>query len=198
MIKAVILDLNGVFIKSPKLSERFAADFGVAPENFLPVLKEIMAKVRKPNAGDAYSYWKPHLDEWGVNLSKDKFFDYWFSAEKEVPEMIALARKLKSKGIMVIILSNNFVERAAYYDKNFPSLKEIADKIYYSWQTGFVKPDIRAYEKVLSDNDLRGEECMYFDDSKENIEAAEKSGIRAYIFEGAESVRNILKANFLF
>ena len=193
MFKAVIFDLNGVFIKSPKLSDRFRDDFGVVQEKFLPALREIMAKVRRPKAGDAYSYWKPYLDEWGVNLSEDEFYDYWFGAEKEAPEMTALARRLKGEGVKVIILSNNFVERAAYYDKNFPFLKEIADKIYYSWQTGFVKSDIRAWEKVLSDNGLRGEDCLYFDDSEENIEAAEKTGMRAYVFDGAEGVKKILE-----
>ncbi len=188
MYKAIIFDLNGVFIQSPKLSDRFLEQFGVAPEEFLPALKEVMAMARKPNAGDSFPYWEQYLNKWGVNLSEKEFFDFWFSAEKEVPEMINLAKELKNKGIKIFILSNNFSERANFYDKTFPFLKQIADKIYYSWQTGFVKPNAEAYKLILSENNLNPEECAYFDDSEENIKIAGSLGIKALIFKGAEKL----------
>jgi HAD superfamily hydrolase (TIGR01509 family) len=193
MIKAIIFDLNGVFIQSPKLSERFWDKFGIAPEKFLPALKEIMVRVRMPKAGNIFIYWKPYFNKWNVKLSEEEFFDFWFSAEKEIPEMTILARELKSRGVKIFILSNNFVERANYYYKNFTFLKEVADKIYYSWQTGFVKPNIEAYKLILSENNLKPEECIYFDDSEENIKTASSLGIKSFIFENAESTRKLLK-----
>ncbi|TRZ64491.1 MAG: HAD family hydrolase [Spirochaetia bacterium] len=193
MPKAIIFDLNGVFIQSPKLSDRFLDQFGVAPEEFLPVLKEIMAKAGMPNASDSFSYWKPYLDKWNVGLSENEFFDFWFNAEKEVPEMIELAKELKNKGIKIFILSNNFSERADFYDKTFFFLKQIADKIYYSWQTGFVKPNTEAYKLILSENNLKPEECAYFDDSEKNIKVANGLGIKSFIFKGAEEIRKVLE-----
>jgi|SRR3989344_815383 len=192
MIKAVIFDLIGVFIESPKLSDRFQERFGVARDDFLPVLKEIMARVRLPDAGNTFSYWRPYLQKWGVNLSEEDFFDFWFSAEKEAPEMTALAGEFKRKGLKIFILSNNFMERAAYYDKNFPFLKEVCDGVYYSWQTGLVKPNLEAYKMILYDNNLKPEECVYFDDSEENIKVASSLGIGSFLFEGAEKARAIL------
>lgn len=192
MTKAVIFDLNGVFIQSPKLSERFRDKFGVAPEDFLPALKEIMVKARLPNAGDSFSFWRPYLNKWGVALSKEEFFNFWFSAEKEASEMTALARELKNRGLKIFILSNNFMERAVYYDKNFPFLKEISEKIYYSWQTGFVKPNSEAYKLILSENNLKSEECIYFDYSEENIKTAVELGIKSFIFENAEVTRKLI------
>jgi phosphoserine phosphatase len=110
MIKAIIFDLNGIFIQSPKLSDRFHDKFGVSIEEFLPVLKEIMAIVRKPNAGHAFNYWKSYLERWGVNLTKEQFFDFWFSAEKENTELVKTAKQIKKKGIKIFILSNNFLQ----------------------------------------------------------------------------------------
>lgn len=191
MIKAVIFDLNGIFIQSPRLSDRFREKFGIPTEEFLPVLKEIMAKVRKPGAGPSFVYWKPYLEKWGINLTREKFFDFWFGAEKAIPELIEMARQMKAKGFKLFILSDNFMERAAYYGKNFPFLN-IFDKVYYSWQTGFVKPDPEAFKNLLSENNLKPEECIYFDDSAENIEAADSLGIKAFLFEGTERVKSML------
>ena len=194
MIKAVIFDLNGVFIQSPKLSDRFREDYGVPTEEFIPALKEIMDKIRRPDAKGAYSYWKPYLEKWKVEMSKEQFYDYWFTAEKEVPELIDIAKKIKEQDKKVIILSNNFVERADYYKENFPFL-DIFDKVYYSWQTGFVKPDPEAYKLLLEENELKPEESLYFDDSENNVKVAKDLGIKAYQYKGPEDLKEVLKKN---
>lgn len=188
MTKAIIFDLNGVFIQSPRLSKRFEKDFGVSTDQFLLALKEIMNIVRKPNADDTYSYWEPYLKKWNVGLNQEGFYNYWFSAEKEVPELIEYARELQQKGIKIIILSNNFKERAGYYEKAFSFLKEF-DGLYYSWQTGYVKPDRKAYEEILEKDNLKPEECVYFDDSEKNIEVAQSIGINSYLFVNLEDTK---------
>ena len=198
MIKAIIFDLNGVFILSPYLSDRFEEKFGVYAKEFLPALKEIMAKVRKPNAGGAFNYWRPYLEKWGVDLTKEEFFDFLFCGGKEDSKMVELVKKIKKKNVKLFILSNNFKERADYYKQKFPFLEEIFDKIYYSWQTGFVKPNPEAYKKVLSDNDLQPKECLYFDDSKENIKASNALGISSFLFEGSDQAEKILKRRQVF
>ncbi|MES2087543.1 MAG: hypothetical protein V4467_00970 [Patescibacteria group bacterium] len=77
MLKAVIFDLNGILIQSPKLSERFEKDFGIPVATFLPKLSENMEKTRQPEAGGSFQYWKPVLQEWKINLSEQEFWDYW-------------------------------------------------------------------------------------------------------------------------
>lgn len=190
--KAVIFDLNGVFIISPKLSDRFLEDHGVSNEEFLPVLKEIMNKIRMPNAEGVYSYWKPHLKKWNVKLTEREFLDYWFNAEKENPAMLNLARELKKQNVLLFVLSNNFRERAEYYTQKFLFLNELFEKVYYSWQTGFIKPDVRAYELILKENDLKPESCVYFDDSETNVEAANNLRIKSHLFISAGDVKEKL------
>ena len=191
MLKAAIFDLNGIFITIPRLSDRFASDFKIPEEVFMPVLKEIMAKVRRPNADKAFSYWQPALAEWGIQFTEEEFWNYWFGAEKESTEMIKLAGHLKEKGLKVLILSNNFKERAGFYG-HYPFLNKVVDKIYYSWQTGYVKPDPRAWQHLLEDNDLKPEECVYFDDQDVNLEAARSLGIPAHLFVDVNLTKEIL------
>ncbi|MEK7088671.1 MAG: HAD-IA family hydrolase [Patescibacteria group bacterium] len=196
MIKAIIFDLNGIFIKSRKLGNRFEKDFNVPPSVFLPKLFEIMGKIRKPNAGSAFSYWEPCLKEWNINFTEKEFWDYWFKAEIPSEKMIIFAKKLKEKGKKVIILSNNFKERALYYD-HYPWVHNVVDKVYFSWQTGFIKPDIRAWELVLSENNLKVNECIYFDDKEENLEAAESIGIKSFLFTTEAELEEIVNKYLL-
>lgn len=192
MKKAIIFDLNGVFIVSPKLSDRFHDTFGIEPERFLPALSDVMSHVRMPGAESMYSYWQQYFKEWGVEVTEQEFTDFWFSAEKENTEMVALARELKGRGLRLFILSNNLRERSAYYDTHFLFLKELFEKQYYSWQTGFIKPDTRCFETVLNENNLEAGECIYFDDSEKNVAVAQSLGVESYLFEGPEATKSKL------
>ncbi len=191
MLKAVIFDLNGIFLISEKLSDRFAREFGVPTSEFLPALNEIMDKVRKPNAERAFTYWSPYLQKWNLNLTEQDLWDFWFKAEKPSQEMLNLAAGIKTKGLKVFLLSNNFKERAEYYGY-YPWMKDVVDKAYYSWQTGFIKPDLQAWKNVLEENNLQPDECMYFDDQEKNIVAAEAIGIKAYLFADPETTKSII------
>jgi len=191
MIKAIIFDLNGIFLQSEKLSVRFERDFGVPASKFLPKLHEIVAESRKLNAKASFLFWEPVLKDWGLKINEDEFWQYWFSGEKPSEKMINYSRNLKQKGLKIFILSNNFKERANYYD-HYPWIHEAVDKVYFSWQTGYVKPDVRAWQLVLEENNLKGEECIYFDDKKENIIASESLGIKSFLFTNEEELENII------
>ena len=194
MIKAIIFDLNGIFIESKKLSDRFAEDFGITQEAFLPKLAEIMDKVRQPNAGPAFAYWQPVLSDWGVSFSEAEFWNYWFRDEKPVAAMIDLARTLKSKGLRLFLLSNNFQERAEFYG-HYPWLNELFEKVYFSWQTGLVKPDPRAWQKVLDDAGLIAGECLYFDDQEKNTSTASSLGIRSFLLTDSGRIKEVIEQN---
>jgi len=191
MIKAIIFDLNGIFLQSPKLSDRFEKDFNIKSAVFLPKLSGIMDKVRKPNAEPAFSYWKEVLDEWKVKLNEKEFWNYWFGGEVQSERMIAFSKELREKGIRIFILSNNFKERASFYG-HYPWVHDCIDRLYFSWQTGFVKPDVKAWELVLNENGLKAEECLYFDDQEKNVKAAESIGIKSFIFKSEKDLEEIV------
>ena len=152
-----------------------------------------MDQVRKPNSPDAFSLWKPNLEKWNLKLTENEFFDFWFSGESLVPELLDYAISLKTKGLKVFVLSNNFKERTTYYRQKFPEIFKDLDRAYFSWETGYVKPDSEAYKKILNDNELKAEECIYFDDSDKNIEAARSLGIHAEKYEGLEATRDTIE-----
>lgn len=186
--RTLVLDLNGVLVKGPYITKRLMEDFGIAEEDALATFKKVMAVVRLPDAPEVYSLWEPHFKRWGMNMDKKQWYAYFFPADNLVDEMVAVAQQAKEKGIKVIILSNNFRERTAYYDETFPVLRTLADKIYYSWQTGFVKPSKEALQLVLKDFPYPPEEFLYFDDGEENVSLAKELGIQAYFFKSSADV----------
>jgi HAD superfamily hydrolase (TIGR01509 family) len=193
MYKAVILDLTGVLFQNQFLSHRFHDKFKVPIEVFTPVLKQIMPIVRKPNAPSAFSLWEPYFRKWGLNLSEEEFFEFWFSGEKPIPELIDYTKKLHESGIKVFILSNNFRERTTYYRSHFPHVFQLFDKAYFSWETGFVKPSLEALKLVLSENQLAPQDCIFFDDQDTNLELARQLGIEAEKWVDLETAKQVIE-----
>ena len=184
-IKAVIFDLNGVFVKSLPLSERLAVKTGRSIGEILSVMKPILKEVRNVERR-GNEVWQPLLDLLGMSF--EEFFDFYQNGESVDFGMIEFAKSLKKRGLLLFFLSNNFRERTGYYQANFPELFEIVDKAYFSWETGFVKPSKEAYQNLLDENILKGEECLYIDDSQENLVVAATLGIVGIKYESTEQV----------
>ncbi len=184
-IKAVIFDLNGVLLVSRPLSERLAEKTGKTSDEIYGVMKPILKEVRNPERR-GHEVWEP-LQK-ATSMERDELLEYFFSGESIDRVMLDFANILKSRGLKIFILSNNFKERTLYYREHFPELFEMAEKCYFSWETGFVKPDPMAYRNLLEENNLKGEECVYIDDSEENLEVAKEFEIRGIKYESREQV----------
>lgn len=194
MTKAVIFDLNGVFLQSEFLSDRWHRQYPqVSADEFVGALKEVLAIARQPGVSSAFKLWEPHLKKWQIEISENDFWHFWFSGEHLVPELLDYAKKLRQKGVKVFILSNNFRERTGYYRENFPEIFSAVDNAYFSWETGFVKPDPSAFLNVLEKNNLRPEEAIFFDDQDKNLSSASALGINAVKFQNLEQLEEDLK-----
>lgn len=87
-------------------------------------------------------------------------------------------QKLKEKGYRIYILSNYSEELFRKHTKDAPFIN-LADGIVVSYQIHITKPDERIYRYLLDKYKLKAEECLFFDDRRENTEGAEKLGIKA-------------------
>lgn len=100
---------------------------------------------------------------------------------------IDLVKSLKDAGFAVYYLSN--YSRKAY-DECTESLAfmPFMDGGVVSFKVGLTKPDPAMFEKFLSIYDLKPEECLFIDDTPENVEAATDLGFKGIVFHSYEEL----------
>lgn len=188
-IDAIIFDLNGIFINSTPLSQRIEEKFSINRDFFYQEFEKIL-KITRNSSNYNLNIWQPIADL--LNLSVDDFLDFWFSGESIDKQMFAFVKELKNNGYKIFILSNNLQERTQYYRQNFPELLNIFDYIYFSWETGFTKPDPKAFQNILDQHHLLPQKCIYFDDSQINVQSVINLGIHARVFEDLKSTQKFI------
>lgn len=188
-IKAIIFDLNGIFLTSDPFSQRVEDKYGINKDFFYQELKKVMDIARTPGRTSS-DIWQPLANL--VHLSIPEFLDFWYSGEKLNLEMMNFAKDLKNDGYKIYVLSNSLRERVEYYHQHFSEIFDLFDGIYFSTETGFVKPDPKAFQNILDQNQLLSQNCIYFDDSQTNVQAAINLGIHARVFEDLKSTQKTI------
>lgn len=107
-------------------------------------------------------------------------------------DMIDLCRELKDKGYKLGILANEGLEWMEI-KREKGKLKEIFDIIYSSADIKIPKPEEGAYLRILKDLGSEPSETLFIDDLERNTSAAEKLGIKSFIFTGIDKLREDLK-----
>ncbi|WP_460954809.1 HAD family hydrolase [Spirosoma litoris] len=76
---------------------------------------------------------------------------------------------------------------------NQPTLEELFERVFYSYDVRIAKPSPEIYQHVLTEAGLVAEETAFFDDNAANIESAAKLGIQAVRVEPPMTILDYLK-----
>ncbi len=109
---------------------------------------------------------------------------------KEDTEEILIS--LAAKNYNLYILSN-FHQKAFEYVSSKYDFFNYFDGRVISADIGLIKPDSEIYDHLLDKFKLKAAETIFIDDSRENIKAALKKGLRVIHFTDAESLKEELK-----
>ncbi|MDI6105619.1 HAD family phosphatase [Actinoplanes sp. NEAU-A12] len=112
------------------------------------------------------------------------FGRYWFREVSANADLLAFLGRLKQRGYLVGLLTNNVVEWEPYWTAMLPM--ELFDAVVDSCRVGVRKPDPEIYELAAARLGLTGAECLLLDDLTENCVAAEEGGWRAVRFRDNE------------
>ncbi|MCR5686188.1 MAG: HAD family phosphatase [Lachnospiraceae bacterium] len=90
--------------------------------------------------------------------------------------------ELKKRGYKIYLLSNYSQDHFQYISSKF-SFFGLEDGRLLSCEVKLLKPDRRIYEALFERYGLDPEECVFLDDSPENIKGATDAGMKGIVFE---------------
>lgn len=109
-----------------------------------------------------------------------------------LPHAVEWTSSLKERGYHLYIISN-YGEYTLEQTKAKMDFLQYMDGAIFSYQYQIIKPDVRIYEQLLKNYDLRAEECVFIDDKAENVEAAKAAGYQGIVFTDYETVKEQLE-----
>lgn len=191
MIKAIIFDLNKVLITFKKIDEDYLKNLGITREEFWQNREEILKK---------YAIGEINLDEYLLHFIKQAGLE---ENKLEVVKTIHENGLLVVEGMKEIIeeLSRNFTliliagegrEMTSVKIDKF-DLRKYFDKIYSTSYQRMEKTDMKFYQLILSENNLKPEETLFVDDRPVYIDCAKKVGIKTILFKDSKSFKEELK-----
>jgi 2-haloacid dehalogenase len=116
---------------------------------------------------------------------------YQESVTGAIAGSVALLEALRARGPVYAITNYNqvfFRETQA----RFPFLTSFAD-VVVSGEERLLKPEPAIYETLLRRNGLRADECLFIDDSAENVAGARAIGMHATQFTSPEALAETLR-----
>ncbi|MBQ0767860.1 MAG: HAD family phosphatase [Bizionia sp.] len=183
MIKTLIFDFGDVFINLDKEG---------AMANALEVFKieELPEELVAMNAlyEQGLLSTEEFVDFYSTNfpeLSKNDIIEAWnyILCDFPVRRLEFIQQLAKDKKYKLILLSNTnelHIECIEKHISFYEDFKTCFDKFYLSHEVMMRKPDATIFEFVLSENNLKPEECLFIDDTSENTEAASVLGINVW------------------
>ena len=141
------------------------------------------------------------LDEFSVayNIPRDQVSQAGFTEPFEskllpIPGTRKLLDSLSASGHTLALLSDTaemyakIISRNGFYDG--------FDKIFLSYEIGYMKPSVEAFKTVLDYYQLNPGEVLFVDDNPKNVDAAVDMGMTGILFTDAQTVTKSIRQVF--
>lgn len=102
----------------------------------------------------------------------------------EKPETVKLVRALQQRGFDLYCLSNMPLSMYAHLRRQH-SFFDVFRGVVISGEIQMMKPEPEIYLHLLDRFGLRAEECVFIDDMQPNVDAAQRVGLHAILFQNA-------------
>ena len=199
MIKTLIFDFGDVFINLDKQGamdnalQLFKLD---VLENDM-IFKNMQYEIGNITSLEFINFYKNKFPY----LSEKQIIEAWNYIIQDFPfHRLEFAKQLATNNnYKRIVLSNTNEIHIDFIKDNVPfynEFKDCFDKFYLSHEINLRKPDIDIYEFVLNENNLKANECLFIDDTKDNTDTASSLGIHVWnIDETKQDVVDLFTIN---
>ena len=109
----------------------------------------------------------------------------WNAMLLDLPQhRLQLLKQLKTEYNIYLLSNTNKIHISEFENKlgkeQYNEFYQLFDKVYYSHEIGYRKPNAKAFKIIINENNLIAEEVLFIDDSPQHIEGAKKLGIKTY------------------
>lgn len=179
VIKNIIFDFGGVLMDwNPRY---FFKDYFNNEERMEHFLKNIATdewnaeQDRGRSLAEGTEFQVAKHPEWEKELRA--YYDNWTSMLlRDIPENVAILRKLENSGYELFGLTNWSAETFIYALDNYDFFQIFKDKIVVSGTEKLIKPDPEIWTVLLNRYKIIAEESVFIDDNAKNIEVAKSLG----------------------
>ncbi len=201
--KNIIIDLGGVIIDVDMMcSFRRMESLGIDVKSMLVTASDNAASGKGAVVCDGlsisgvleeYQEGKVRSDDFvagalrmcGAGVTSAQVIDAWNACLFDIPESrLEVIRELRSKYTVSLLSNTNDIHWRYIVDRYFSSPGHTVDcffdHVFLSHEIHLAKPRPEVYSHVLSVIGSDGSDCLFFDDSSANLEAAAAQGIAGY------------------
>jgi HAD superfamily hydrolase (TIGR01509 family) len=107
-----------------------------------------------------------------------------------IEEGMEFLQNCKEQGHPIYLLSNWDPYSFGKLQERFPELFQLCDGSVISGDCGLLKPDPKIYMTLLEKYNLQAKDCLFLDDQRENVIAAQKLGITSVLIEKDQCLFN--------
>lgn len=201
-IKNIVFDLGGVIINIDfeKTYQALADLSGLSLDEARQKTKEqelfIKYETGRIEESDFIALVK---ESFCPNKSDTEIRYAWNALLMDIPAArIELLRKLKSQYNLYLLSNTNFthiveVNNILHSSCGVEDLKQLFDKVYYSYEINLLKPHVDIYEFICKDSGLNPAETVFLDDLPANLDGATKAGLHVLHVQEPMNILELLK-----
>ena len=196
-IKNIIFDLGGVILNIDyQRSVQAFKDLGLS--NF----ENLYSQASQNNIFDLFETGKISTSEFRnelreasqLNLSDIEIDNAWNSMLLDLPqERIDFLQKINKKYRIFLLSNTNQIHIEKFTENIYKQFHEnildkVFEKVYYSSQIGYRKPNADAFQYVLDDSKLLASETFFIDDSQQHVIGAGQAGLHAGLLDKNQDI----------
>lgn len=122
----------------------------------------------------------------------DLAFENWYDILTPMEETVEVLKKLKNRGYNIYFLSNFHHLAFEHVTTKNEFFKEFHGGIV-SYKERLLKPEKEIYLRLLEEYTLKGEECIFIDDTEVNLVGAKGLNINTILFRDAKGLVEALE-----
>lgn len=185
-----IFDADGVAIHPWGFANALENEFGISTENTKAFFSGAFKRCLTGEA-DIEVLLPEFLGSWGWSGSTEQFIDFWLKSDDQPnAEILERVDQLRSNGHRCYLASNQERRRAEYINSQMGFGRRF-DKLFFSCDLGFTKPDRRFFDTIAAEISGRSSTITFWDDSEVYVAAAVESGWEAVRYAGIHSVERV-------